>query len=70
MLILIPLGVMKVAARVAVACLVFAETVVPHGRGIGVVVSTVLIGRGSGCRPFVPPIDDVGTNIRPNRPHR
>ncbi len=45
-LILIPLGVMNVAAMVAVACLVFAEKVVPHGRAIGVVASAVLIVYG------------------------
>ena len=42
-LILIPLGVMNVAAMVAVAALVFAEKVVPHGRGIGVAASAALI---------------------------
>ncbi|MGH9149831.1 MAG: DUF2182 domain-containing protein [Acidimicrobiales bacterium] len=45
-LILIPLGVMNVAAMVAVAGLVFAEKVVPHGRGIGVVVAAVSIVYG------------------------
>ena len=42
-LILIPLGVMNVAAMVAVAALVFAEKVLPHGRGIGVIAATALI---------------------------
>ena len=45
-LILIPLGVMNVAAMVAVAGLVFAEKVVGHGRAIGVVASAVLIVYG------------------------
>ncbi len=34
---------MNVAATRAVAALVFAEKVVPHGRGIGVVASVALI---------------------------
>lgn len=42
-LILIPLGVMNVAAMVAVAALVFAEKVVPHGRRVGVAASAILI---------------------------
>lgn len=42
-LILIPLGVMNVAAMVAVAALVFAEKVVPHGRGVGMAASAVLV---------------------------
>ena len=46
-LILIPLGVMNVAAMGTVAGLVFAEKVVPHGRGIGVVASAALIVYGS-----------------------
>jgi predicted metal-binding membrane protein len=41
-LILIPLGVMNVAAMVAVAALVFAEKVVPHGRSVSLVASLVL----------------------------
>ena len=45
-LILIPLGVMNVAATVAVALLVFAEKTVPHGRGIGVLAAVVMIGFG------------------------
>jgi predicted metal-binding membrane protein len=40
--ILIPLGLMNVAAMVAVAALVFAEKVVPHGRAIGLVASAAL----------------------------
>ena len=42
-LILIPLGVMNVAATVAVAALVFAEKVLPYGRGIGVAASAALV---------------------------
>lgn len=38
-LILIPLGVMNVAAMVAVAALAFAEKVVPHGRAVGIVAA-------------------------------
>jgi predicted metal-binding membrane protein len=45
-LILIPLGVTNVAAMVAVAALVFSEKVLPHGRGIGIMASAVLIGCG------------------------
>ncbi len=45
-LILIPLGVMNVAAMTAVAALVFAEKVIPHGRGIGLVASVVLVAYG------------------------
>ena len=45
-LILIPLGVMNVAAMVAVALVVFAEKVIPHGRTIGLVASAVLIVYG------------------------
>ncbi|MGH9269336.1 MAG: hypothetical protein ACRD0D_14325 [Acidimicrobiales bacterium] len=37
---------MNVAAMAAVAGLVFAEKVVPHGRGIGVVVAAVSIVYG------------------------
>jgi predicted metal-binding membrane protein len=42
-LILIPLGVMNVAAMVAVAALVFAEKVIPYGRRVGIAASAVLI---------------------------
>lgn len=42
-LILIPLGVMNVAAMVAVALVVFAEKVLPHGRGVGTATAVVLI---------------------------
>lgn len=42
-LILIPLGVMNVAAMVGVAALVFAEKVIPYGRRVGVAASAVLI---------------------------
>ena len=45
-LILIPLGVMNVAAMVAVALVVFAEKAVPHGRGIGLLAAVVMIGYG------------------------
>lgn len=45
-LILIPLGVMNVAAMVAVALVVFAEKAVPHGRDIGRLAAIVLIGLG------------------------
>ena len=45
-LILIPLGVMNVAAMMAVAGLVFAEKVVPHGRTIGRLASAALIVGG------------------------
>ena len=42
-LILIPLGVMNVAAAVVVALVVFAEKAVPHGRGIGLLAAVVMI---------------------------
>ncbi len=42
-LILIPLGVMNVAAMVAVAALVFAEKVIPYGRRVGIAASAILI---------------------------
>ena len=42
-LILIPLGVMNVAAMLAVAALVFAEKVIPYGRHVGVAASAILI---------------------------
>lgn len=45
-LILIPLGVMNVAATVAIAGLIFAEKVGPYGRGIGIVASAAFIGYG------------------------
>lgn len=45
-LILIPLGVMNVAAMIAVAGIVFAEKVIPRGRSIGLVASAVLIVYG------------------------
>jgi predicted metal-binding membrane protein len=45
-LILIPLGVMNVAAMVAVALVVFAEKVVPHGRGIGLLAAVAMIVLG------------------------
>src|SRR5437764_2973183 len=45
-LILIPLGLMNVAAMIAVAALVFAEKVIPYGRGIGLAASALLIACG------------------------
>jgi predicted metal-binding membrane protein len=45
-LILIPLGVMNVAAMVLIAVLVFAEKTLPHGRGIGALASAVLVVTG------------------------
>ncbi len=42
-LILIPLGLMNVAAMVAVALVVFAEKVLPHGRGLGVAAAVGLV---------------------------
>jgi len=45
-LILIPLGVMNVAAMVAVAALVFAEKVVPHGRTVGIIAAVAMIAFG------------------------
>jgi len=45
-LILIPLGVMNVAAMVAVAALVFAEKVVPHGRTFGIIAAAGMIASG------------------------
>ena len=45
-LILIPLGVMNVAAMVAVALVVFAEKALPHGRGVGLLAAVVMIVYG------------------------
>ena len=45
-LILIPLGVMNVAAMAAVAVVVFAEKVVPRGRTLGIVAAGILIVYG------------------------
>ena len=45
-LILIPLGVMNAAAMLAVATIVFAEKVLPHGRAIGLAAALVLVGAG------------------------
>jgi predicted metal-binding membrane protein len=45
-LILIPLGVMNVAAMAAVAALVFAEKVLPRGRAVGVLAAGVLVVYG------------------------
>src|SRR2546422_6961791 len=46
-LILIPLGVMNVAAMVAVAAVVFAEKVVPYGRAVGIVAAAAMIAYGA-----------------------
>ncbi len=46
-LILIPLGVMNVAAMAAVAVVVFAEKVVPRGRTIGLLAAAMLILYGA-----------------------
>lgn len=45
-IILIPLGVMNVAAMVAVAAVVFAEKVLPHRRVVGAVTAVVLVAIG------------------------
>ena len=45
-LILIPLGVMNVAAMIAIALLVFAEKALPHGRGVGTLASVALVAAG------------------------
>jgi len=45
-LILIPLGVMNVAAMVAVAALVFAEKVVPYGRAVGIFAAVAMVAYG------------------------
>lgn len=44
--ILVPLGVMNVAAMAAVAALVFAEKVLPVGRAVSVVAAAVLVVYG------------------------
>jgi predicted metal-binding membrane protein len=56
-LILIPLGMMNVAAMVAIAALVFAEKVVPHGRAIGIAaaVGLIVIGAAVAARPSLLP---------------
>lgn len=56
-LILIPLGVMNVAAMVAVALVVFAEKAVPHGRGIGMLaaVGLIVLGLAVAVRPSLLP---------------
>ncbi|HYZ91882.1 MAG TPA: DUF2182 domain-containing protein [Actinomycetota bacterium] len=46
-LVLVPLGVMNVAAMVAVAFVVFAEKVVPWGRGFGRVAAAGFIAYGA-----------------------
>lgn len=45
-LILVPLGVMNIAAMIVVTLLVFGEKVLPWGRGIGRVAAVVLVGYG------------------------
>jgi predicted metal-binding membrane protein len=45
-LILVPIGVMNVAAMIAITALVFAEKVVPRGRAIGRAAAFVLIAYG------------------------
>lgn len=45
-LILVPIGVMNVAAMIAVASLVFAEKVIPMGRAIGLAASGLLVALG------------------------
>jgi predicted metal-binding membrane protein len=45
-LILIPLGVMNVAAMVAVALLVFAEKALPWGRNVGILAAVALVAIG------------------------
>ena len=45
-LILVPLGVMNVAAMLAVATVVFAEKVLPGGRGIGLVAAAAMFVGG------------------------
>jgi predicted metal-binding membrane protein len=45
-LILIPLGVMNVAAMVLIAVLIFAEKTLPQGRGIGALASGALVVAG------------------------
>jgi len=45
-LVLLPLGVMNVAAMVAVAALVFAEKVLPRGEGVARAGAIALIAYG------------------------
>ena len=45
-LVLLPLGVMNVAAMVALAALVFAEKVLPRGEGVARGAAVALIGYG------------------------
>jgi predicted metal-binding membrane protein len=45
-LILVPLGVMNIAAMIVVTLLVFGEKVLPWGRGIGRVAAVALVGYG------------------------
>jgi predicted metal-binding membrane protein len=56
-LILIPLGVMNIAAMVAVALLVFSEKVLPHGRRVGMLASIALVtvGAAVAVRPSLLP---------------
>jgi predicted metal-binding membrane protein len=53
-LVLLPLGVMNVAAMVAVTALVFAEKVLPRGEGLAQVAAVALIAYGL-FAAFVPP---------------
>jgi predicted metal-binding membrane protein len=53
-LVLLPLGVMNVAAMVAVTALVFAEKVLPRGEGVARVAAVALIAYGL-FAVFVPP---------------
>lgn len=56
-LILIPLGVMNVAAMIAVALVVFAEKTLPHGRAIGVAaaVGMIIVGVAVAFEPSLLP---------------
>ncbi|MGH9179860.1 MAG: DUF2182 domain-containing protein [Acidimicrobiales bacterium] len=55
-LILVPLGVMNVAAMLAVATVVFAEKVLPGGRGIGLAAAAAMVvGCARRGRAVAPP---------------
>ena len=56
-LILIPLGVMNVAAMLLIALLVFAEKTLPHGRGVGILASVafVIVGVAVAVEPSLLP---------------
>jgi predicted metal-binding membrane protein len=47
LLILIPLGVMNIAAMIVVALVVFVEKVLPWGRGIGRIAAIGLVAYGA-----------------------